>query len=121
MDRCYPESVITDDGVAQRRAGVAVICVGGLVALLGLTTVTLAYETYSGYVGQALVAMALGLATIGVGWAILRDGDRLGPHLHVYPSARRPVTDDRATPSPPPRDRVRVDTFPIAALPRARR
>jgi hypothetical protein len=119
VDRSFPESVITDDGVGHRRAGVAVMVAGGLLALLGLTTLTLAYETWSGYVGQAVVAMVLGTGLMGVGWVVLRTGDRLGPRLHVYPSVRRAPADEWAASYS--YDRVRVDTFPVAALPRGRR
>jgi hypothetical protein len=96
------------------------MAVGGLLALLGLTAVTLAYETWSGYVVQAVLAMVVGLGIVGVGWVVLRTGDRLGPHLHVYPVAHRSVADGWADSFSYSRDRVRVDSLPVGALPRAR-
>jgi hypothetical protein len=120
MERWYPESVITDDGVGLRRAGVVVMSFGGLLALLGLTTVTLAYQTWSGYVGQAVLAMAVGSLAMAVGWAILRAGDRHGPRLRVLAPSLR--TREETTPLVRwSRDRVRVPTRPMAALPRPRR
>jgi hypothetical protein len=118
MERWYPESVVTDEGVGLRRAGVAVMCLGGLLALAGLTTVTLAYETWSGYVPQAAIAMAVGAAAMGIGWTLLRAGDRHGPRLQVLaprPARREPSVAVRWT-----HDRVRVENLPLAALPRAR-
>jgi hypothetical protein len=121
MERCYPDAIVNDDGVGWRRAGVAVMCLGGVVALLGLTTLTLAYYTWSGYAIEAAAAMAIGLAGVGVGWSILRHGDRLGPRLIAFGSAttvlRRsadPWADVTWSYGP---DRVHVPTAPVGALP----
>jgi hypothetical protein len=121
MERCYPDAIVNDDGVGWRRAGVAVMCAGGVVALLGFTTVTLAYYTWSGYALEAAAAIAGGLAAVGAGWSILRHGDRLGPRLVAFgPSStvlRRsadPWADVAWSYGP---DRVHVPTAPVGALP----
>ncbi len=111
--RTYADALVSDDGVSLRRAGVALICVSGTLALLGFTALTLAYETYSGYVVQASGALGLGLVGVAIGWHVLRRGDRLGPRLMPYPAmARIP----RFEPEAPRRARVHVHSQPIAAL-----
>jgi hypothetical protein len=121
MERCYPDAIVNDDGIGWRRAGVAMMCAGGVVALLGFTTVTLAYYTWSGYALEAAAAIAGGLAAVGAGWSILRHGDRLGPRLVAFgPSStvlRRsadPWADVSWTYG---RDRVHVPTVASGELP----
>jgi hypothetical protein len=101
--------------LALRRAGTALICLSGALALLGFTALTLAYETWSGYAIQAAVALVIGLGGMGGGWSLLRRGDRLGPRLMTFP---RLAASAASTANPgSPSARVWVRTEPIAALP----
>ena len=95
------------------------ICVSGALALLGFTALTLAYETWSGYVIQAVAALVLGLLGVAGGWSLLRHGDRVGPRLVPFPRLSRGTS---FAPDPTAAGaRVWVRTEPIGALPVVRR
>jgi len=116
MQRGYADAYLVDDGRGWRRVGTAAIAVGMLIALLGLTTLTLAAETWSGYVAQGVIAMALGTASMTAGWVLLRHGDRLGPRIETCAvSFRAALVEPPATPA---RVRIRVPTLSYGALPR---
>ena len=92
---------------------------GGLLSLSGFTTLTLAYVTYSGYRVQAVLGLAIGAALLGVGWSVLRRGDRLGPALVMFPRGSfAPAVAPPPVPTPTPRPaRIRVQLLPFGELP----
>ncbi len=115
MQPRYADAWVTDDGRGLRRAGATTILAGLLLALGGLTTLTLAQVTWSGYAAQAVAALGVGLCTMAAGWHLLRRGDRLGPRFHPIVAPSRFGTPTAASTTP---IRVRVRTVPLGALPR---
>ena len=122
----WADGIVRDAGRGLRRAGGTMMIGGALLCLVGVTTLTLAYSTYSGYRIQAGLAVLLGGGLLGWGWSVLRRGDRLGPALVVF--ARRPLhagpvpaaPTRRSTPNPRPA-RIHVQLLPLGELPPAGR
>ena len=117
----WADAAVRDEGRGLRRAGGALMVGGGLLSLSGFTTLTLAYVTYSGYRVQAVLGLAIGAALLGVGWSVLRRGDRLGPALVMFPRGSfAPAVAPPPVPTPTPRPaRIRVQLLPFGELPPA--
>ncbi len=77
---------IDDSAVGLRRSGGWLLTIGVCLTGVGVCVMMLAATTWSGYVGQAAVAIVGGLGIAGFGWTQLRAADRQRPRLVAVPN-----------------------------------